>query len=73
MQVIVLFPLSVGGIGLKDVSIVALLGLAGVNNTDALSSCLVGYPIILFLVLFGLLYKNIKFEYYKKIWQKINS
>ena len=51
IQVIVLLPLSIGGIGLKDVSLVALLGIAGISNEKALSVSLVGYPIVLMVIL----------------------
>jgi len=51
MQIIVLLPLSIGGIGLKDVSLVALLGIAGISNDKALSVSLIGYPIILMVLL----------------------
>jgi len=50
LQVIVLLPLSVGGIGLKDISLVALLGIAGISNEKALSVSLIGYPIVLLLL-----------------------
>jgi len=54
MQVIVLLPLSIGGIGLKDVSLVALFSLAGIDSSSALLASLIGYPIFLLIVLIGL-------------------
>jgi uncharacterized protein (TIRG00374 family) len=54
MQIIVLLPLSIGGVGLKDVSLVALFSLAGIDSSSALSASLIGYPIFLLIVLIGL-------------------
>jgi uncharacterized protein (TIRG00374 family) len=61
MQVIVLLPLSIGGIGLKDISLVTLLGLSGITNEKALSVSLVGYIIIILTCLVGLVV-NINYQ-----------
>jgi uncharacterized protein (TIRG00374 family) len=55
MQVIVLLPLSIGGIGLKDVSLVALFSLSGINKETALTASFSCYPIFILLILLGFL------------------
>jgi len=53
IQLVMLLPLSIAGIGAKDVSVVALLGLAGISNEKALAFSLIGYPVILLFVFVG--------------------
>jgi uncharacterized protein (TIRG00374 family) len=55
IQVIVLLPLSIGGIGLKDVSLVALFSLSGINKETALTASFSCYPIFITLILLGFL------------------
>lgn len=52
-QLIMLLPLGIGGIGMKDVSFIVMLGLAGIPAEQALAASLIGYPAMLVLVLIG--------------------
>lgn len=53
MQIVMLFPVSVAGIGLKDVSLVYALGLFGVESSVAFSASISGYPISVAFAIFG--------------------
>jgi uncharacterized protein (TIRG00374 family) len=53
MQIVMLFPVSIAGIGLKDVSLVYALGLFGVESSVAFSASISGYPVSVAFALLG--------------------
>lgn len=53
MQVVMLMPLSIGGIGLRDVSFVALAGMFGVETNKAIAATIASYPIVIFFAVIG--------------------
>jgi glycosyltransferase 2 family protein len=55
VQVVSMFPFTVGGIGLKDVSFVFLLSFYGVEKEMALALSFINYPLLLILVFLGYL------------------
>lgn len=52
-QLAIMLPISIGGIGVKEVSFVKLIGLAGIDYSAASAASLVGYPNLLLLVMIG--------------------
>lgn len=53
IQILIILPLSIGGLGLRDLSIISIMNLANISNENALIFSLIGYPIILFFVFIG--------------------
>jgi uncharacterized membrane protein YbhN (UPF0104 family) len=53
VQIVMLFPVSIAGIGLKDVSLVYTLGLFGVEDSVALSASLSEYPVSIAFAVFS--------------------
>lgn len=62
MQVLMLVPLGIAGLGLKDVSLVAVLGLLGFSSEVALSASLAGYPVVVVFALGGWLISGLSAE-----------
>jgi uncharacterized protein (TIRG00374 family) len=52
-QLLMLLPLGIGGVGMKDVSNIVMLGFAGIATERALAASLVGYPALLAIVATG--------------------
>jgi hypothetical protein len=58
MQIVMLLPVSIAGIGLKDVSLVYLLGLFSVDRGVSLSASISGYPVAVTFAVLGWLVAN---------------
>ncbi len=52
-QVLVLLPIGIGGVGIKDVSFVSMMGILGIASEKVIAATLVGYPVLLLFVLLG--------------------
>ncbi len=52
-QIVVMFPLGIAGIGVKDFSFVVIMGYFGILNAKALAFNFIGYPILLVFVILG--------------------
>ncbi len=53
LQILLMLPFSIGGIGFRDVSTVMVLGLAGVASNKALTYSLSLYPALVAVVIMG--------------------
>ncbi|MCK5322186.1 MAG: flippase-like domain-containing protein, partial [Candidatus Aenigmarchaeota archaeon] len=65
VNIILLIPLSLGGLGLRELSFITLLSLVGVSSSQVVSYSILGYCNILFLVVFYmvfLVFKNRKMQ-----------
>ncbi len=52
-QVLVLLPIGIGGVGIKDVSFVSMMGILGIASEKVIAATLIGYPIMLLFVFVG--------------------
>ena len=52
-QVLVLLPIGIGGVGIKDVSFVSMMGVLGIASEKVIAATLIGYPIMLLFVFVG--------------------
>jgi len=55
-QIVTMLPLSIAGLGLKDVSFIYLLSIYNVTNENALALSLIYYPLLLLTVIAGYIY-----------------
>ena len=50
---LVLLPIGIGGVGIKDVSFVSMMGILGIASEKVIAATLIGYPIVLLFVFVG--------------------
>lgn len=63
VQIVSLLPLSIGGIGMKDMTIVMILGGIGITPSEGLAVSLLMYPTNFFLALVGLWFVSTNRKY----------
>ncbi|MCH7662733.1 MAG: flippase-like domain-containing protein [Chloroflexi bacterium] len=69
---IVTIPISIGGIGLREMSLIGLLGIVGIENVEVVAYTLVSYSAVLLLSI-GLAFYNIVDKPFRKLWRDLLS
>ncbi|MCH7480254.1 MAG: flippase-like domain-containing protein, partial [Chloroflexi bacterium] len=69
---IVMIPISIGGFGLREVSLIGLLSIVSIDSAAVVAYTIVSYSSVLFLSI-GLALYNIADEPFRKMWRDLAS